>query len=172
MRPVADDVREKDKVAFEVLSGETSDDGRIRLSVSLRHKDYRPDRFWSHCELEVFLPAGADPPPVPCRARLVFTARAARAGDSDAPGAYSCRVSASDQAPLCLPERPGDDGLFIGLTERGDPPDEGEVIFHMGSGVTCYVEMPEDFDGAEPESSQWWQFAFPDGLEVLVMEVL
>jgi hypothetical protein len=36
------------------------------------------------------------------------------------------------------------DRIWAGLVERTDPPASGEVVLHMGSGLTCYVELAGD----------------------------
>jgi hypothetical protein len=59
------------------------------------------------------------------------------------PGNYSCRLHAAAEIPAIPIER-SSDRIWAGLVERTDPPASGEVVLHMGSGLTCYVELAGD----------------------------
>ena len=123
-------------------------DGRIVATLRRRHADFRADRAWSFCDVVVAVPTpaasaasgGAAALRDGDEVELVLVAQAEAARVADLPGNYSCRLHAAAEIPAIPIER-SSDRIWAGLVERTDPPASGDVVLHMGSGLTCYVEL-------------------------------
>ncbi len=161
---------EKDKARCLVRSVDEELDF-WRCCIRVRHEDFDPRRWWSYCDLTVRLPRTAPRPEHGREAELVLECTATAAEETDG-GAYACKVHEASQPPLCPPERPDARQRYLGLVEREEPPHSGPVILHLGSGVTCYVTLPSDFDGSAIEHFTWWEFTFGEGLYAAFLQTL
>jgi hypothetical protein len=134
-------------------------DGGRKATLRLEHKDYRADRWWSWCDLAVAVPREAGALQLGDRVELVLGSVADASRVADAPGHYSCRVHPASEAPVLPPER-SVDSVYGGLVERSEPPDQGDLILHLGSGLTCYVELGGDgpFPPESLRHGEWSEF--------------
>jgi len=151
----------------------TRDGGRIVATLRMRHASFRPDRFWSFCDVVVTF----DDEVVPARdaaalrigdeVDFVLVARAEASRAADAPGHYSCRLHAADEAPMIPIER-STERIFGGLIERSEPPAAGDLVLHLGSGLTCYVEPAGEgpFPAESLEHGSWSEFILEEPLRV------
>jgi hypothetical protein len=148
-------------------------DGRRVATLRRRHADFRPAQAWSFCDVVVELPgAGADALALRegDEVEVVLAARAEAARLSDLPGQYSCRLHAAAELPAIPIER-STDRIYAGLIERSDPPASGDVVLHLGSGLTCYVEVAGE--GPYPpealEHGTFAEFILEEPLRTLVL---
>lgn len=137
----------------------TTSDGRRRAVVRLRHADYRADRWWSWCDLPVVLPAEAPPLALGDEVEIVLASVADASRQADGPGHYSCRLHPASEAPQLPPER-SEDGVHGGLIERSEPPAGGDLVLHLGSGLTCHPRLVGEgpFPAASLEHGEWSEF--------------
>jgi len=152
--------------------------GRRVATLRRRHADFRAERAWSFCDFVVELPppaASAAGGGVPAlregdEVEVVLAARAEAARVADVPGNYSCRLHAASEIPAIPIER-STDRIWAGLVERTDPPASGDVVLHMGSGLTCYVELAGE--GPYPpeaiEHGTFAEFIFEEPLRALLL---
>jgi hypothetical protein len=153
------------KAAVRELS--TGSDGRRCATLRFRHADYRADRWWCWCDLPVALSIDAPPLALADEVEFVLAAVAEASRVADGPGHYSCRLHPAAEGPQLPPER-STDGVYGGLIERTEPPAGGELVLHLGSGVTCYPRL--DGDGPFPLESlahgEWAEFILREPLEL------
>ena len=133
-------MRANDVARAAVRELKSAADGRRLATLRMRHADYRADRWWSWCDLEVVLPADAPPLKLADEVEFVLASVADASRLADAPGHYTCRIHPATEAPQLPPER-AVDGVHGGLIERTEPPRGGDVVLHLGSGVTCLVQL-------------------------------
>ena len=156
------------RAAIRELS--TGADGRRCAMLRFRHADYRADRWWSFCDLAVALPADAPPLALADEVEFVLASRADASRVADAPGHYSCRLHPAVQGPQLPPER-STDGVYGGLVERTEPPAGGDLVLHLGSGVTCYPRL--DGEGPVPtealQHGEWAEFILREPLELALV---
>ncbi len=135
-----------------------ADGGRI-ATLRLRHADYRTDRWWSWCDLQVALPADAPPLELADEVEVVLASVAEASRQADAPGHYACRLHPANEGPQLPPER-AEDRVYGGLVERTEPPSGGEIVLHLGSNLTCYVQLEGEgpFPPASLEHGEWSEF--------------
>ena len=152
MRP--SDVR---RAAVREIS--TRADGRRVATLRLRHADYRTDRWWSFCDVPVLVPAEFGELRLADEVEVVLASVAEASRLADAPGHYSCRLNPAAEAPVLPPER-AVDGVYGGLIERTEPPDGGDLILHLGSGLTCYPQLTGEgpFPPASLRHGEWSEF--------------
>jgi hypothetical protein len=152
--------------------------GALRLAtLRMRHAEFRPDRFWSFCDVPVALPAkstadvlGADSLKVGDDVVVVLAARAEASRLADAPGHYSCRLHAAGGAPEIPIER-STERIWAGLVERTEPPAAGELVLHLGSGLTCYVDAAGEgpYPPESIEHGSWCEFILAEPFTALVL---
>jgi hypothetical protein len=146
-------------------------DGRRVATLRRRHADWKPDRAWSFCDVAVELPAASA---AALRAgdevELVLSAHAEASRVADVPGNYSCRVHAAHEVPAIPIER-ASDRIYAGLIERSEPPASGEIALHLGSGLTCYVELAGDgpFPPESIEHGTFAEFILEEPLQALLL---
>ena len=134
----------------------TPDGGRI-ATLRFEHKDYRADRWWSWCDLKVLVPREAGVLQLGDTVEVVLGSVADASRLADAPGHYSCRLHPASEAPVLPPER-AVDSVFGGLIERSEPPESGDLILHLGSGLTCLPKL-EGEGPFPPESLRHGEWA-------------
>lgn len=144
--------------------------GRRVATLRMRHADYRTDRWWSWCDLAVVVPDDTPELGLADEVEFVLASVADASRCADAPGHYSCRLHPAHEAPQLAPER-AEEGVYGGLIERTEPPAGGDVVLHLGSGVTCYPQLAGE--GPYPPGSlahgEWseWILAEPHALAAL-----
>jgi len=145
----------------------TGADGRRRATLRFRHGDYRADRWWSWCDLVVVLPPEAPPLALADEIEFVLASGAEASRVADGPGHYSCRLHPAVQGPQLPPER-STDGVYGGLVERTEPPAGGDLVLHLGSGVTCYPRLDGEgpFPAASLQHGEWAEFILREPLEL------
>jgi hypothetical protein len=138
--------------------------GRRVATLRRRHAEFRADHPWSFCDVAVELPAaaiatdgGAPPLREGDEVELVLAAKAEASRVADAPGNYSCRVHSAREIPAIPIER-ASDRIWCGLIERSEPPASGDLVLHLGSGLTCYLELAGE-GPFPPESIEHGSFA-------------
>jgi len=145
--------------------------------LRVRHAEFRPDRYWSFCDFPVALPAtstadvlGADALKVGDEVVVVLSARAEASRLADAPGHYSCRLHAASGAPEIPIER-STERIWAGLVERTEPPAAGELVLHLGSGLTCYVDATGEgpYPPESLEHGSWSEFILNEPFQPLVL---
>ena len=147
-------------------------DGRRVATLRRRHADFKRDRPWSFCDVAVELPAA---PAAALRegdeVELVLAAKAEASRVSDAPGNYSCRVHPAAELPAIPIERAAD-RIYAGLIERSEPPAAGELVLHLGSGLTCYLELAGDgpFPPESIEHGTFAEFILEEPLQALLLQ--
>jgi hypothetical protein len=149
----------------------------VVATLRMRHAEFRPDRYWSFCDSPVALPAastadvlGADALKVGDDVVVVLAARAEASRLAEAIGHYSCRLHAAGGAPEIPIER-STERIWAGLVERTEPPAGGELVLHLGSGLTCYVD-PAGEGPYPPESIEhgsWCEFILEEPFQPLVL---
>ncbi|MSR46191.1 MAG: hypothetical protein EXS13_03855 [Planctomycetes bacterium] len=153
------------RAAIRLLA--SSADGRRVATLRFRHADYRTDRWWCWCDLEVVLPQDAPPLALADEIEFVLASVADASRMADGPGHYSCRLHPASEGPQLSPER-AEDGVYGGLIERTEPPAGGELVLHLGSGVTCYPQLTGE--GPFPPESlahgEWSEFIFMEPHEL------
>lgn len=152
-------------------------DGRRVATLRRRHADSRPDRAWSFCDVAVELPdaavasgAGAAPLREGDDVELVLAAKAEASRVADAPGNYSCRVHSAKEVPAIPIERAAD-RIWCGLVERSEPPASGDLVLHLGSGLTCYLELAGEgpFPSESIEHGTFSEFILEEPLQTLLL---
>jgi len=149
----------------------------VVATLRMRHAEFRPDRYWSFCDVVVVLPEkssaevlGSDALKVGEDVVVVLAARGEASRLADSPGHYSCRLHAAGGAPEIPIER-STERVYAGLVERTEPPASGELVLHLGSGLTCYVEPAGE--GPYPpdsiEHGSWSEFIFEEPFQPLVL---
>jgi hypothetical protein len=118
----------------------TTSAGERVAVLELRHADHRADRWWSWCRLPVKAPVEAGPLELGDEVEVVLKSAADASRVADGPGHYSCRLHPASEGPALPPDR-STDAVYGGLIERSEPPASGELILHLGSGVTCYPQL-------------------------------
>ena len=105
------------------------------------------------------LPADAPPLALADEIEFVLASVAEASRQADAPGHYSCRLHPASEGPQLAPER-AEEGIYGGLVERTEPPAGGELVLHLGSGVTCYPRLVGEgpFPDASLEHGEWSEF--------------
>lgn len=158
------------------------DGGRRVATLRRRHADFRADHPWSFCDVAVELPPaaaaqgaaaqGAAAPPLRegDEVELVLTARAEASRVADAPGNYSCRLHSAKEIPAIPIER-ASDRIWCGLIERSEPPAAGDLVLHLGSGLTCHVELAGEgpFPPESIEHGSFAEFILEEPLRALVL---
>ena len=145
--------------------------GRRVATLRRRHADFKPDCAWSFCDVVVELPA---PPAAAPRegdeVELVLTAKGEASRVADVPGNYSCRVHAAKEVPAIPIER-ASDRIYAGLIERSEPPAAGEIVLHLSSGLTCYLELAGDgpFPPESIEHGTFAEFILEEPLQPLLL---
>jgi hypothetical protein len=152
--------------------------GAARVAtLRMRHAEFKPDRFWSFCDVVVALPEtsspdvlGADTLKSGDDVLVVLAARSEASRTADTLGHYSCRLHAAGKAPEIPIER-STERIYAGLIERSEPPAGGEVVLHLGSGLTCYVELAGDgpYPPESLEHGSWCEFILDEPFAVLVL---
>lgn len=150
-------------------------DGVWLVTLRRRHADFRADRYWSYCDLLVEVdPEAPDMPRGPLQrgdvVEVVLASIASAARPAEEPG-YAFKLAPASEAPVLMPPRPGPDGWHAGLVQREEPPDGGGVIFHLGSGLTCYPDGALSPEGIEPPpcDGEWWELRFEGPHRVLFL---
>lgn len=153
-------------------------DGRRVAMLRRRHADFKPDRAQSFCDVVVALPdpgtaaAGAGAPALRegDEVEIVLAARAEAARVADVPGNYSCRLHAAAELPAIPIER-STDRIYAGLIERSEPPAGGDAVLHMGSGLTCYVELAGEgpFPPEAIDHGTFAEFILEEPLQALLL---
>jgi hypothetical protein len=136
-------IPQQDAVTFEVIDCASAAGEGQSLQLSRRHRDFRPDRYWSHVELRVFVRRSLLPDhgvKVGEQFAVVLGGQVTAARPAPEPG-YAAKLSPAQIAPQLLPPRVEDDGFYAGLIQRDEPPDGGEIVLHLGSGLTCYPHL-------------------------------
>jgi hypothetical protein len=160
----------------KIVPGDAPGTPRV-ATLRMRHAEFKPDRFWSFCDVAVALPAastadvlGADALKAGDEVKVVLAARAEASRVADAPGHYTCRLHAAGSAPEIPIER-STERIHAGLIERTEPPAGGELVLHLGSGVTCYVELAGDgpFPPESIEHGSWCEFILEAPFAALVL---
>ncbi len=146
----------------------TTADGRRIAVLRFRHQDYRGDRWWSWHDLPVVVPADVDTLHPADEVEVVLASVADASRSADGPGHYSCRLHPASEAPNLPPDR-STDGVHGGLIERTEPPAGGDLVLHLGSGLTCYPRLTGEgpFPPASIEHGEWSEFIFVEPHEVL-----
>lgn len=141
-----------------------------RLRIRMEHDDHDPARAWSWCELEVALPDHLAVPEPGATGSIVLRSRVVEARESELEGVYSCKLQPASRQPTYGYER-AREGFYSGLIER-DAVEEAELLFHMGSGLTSYVELADEevADPEELETGTWWELRFEEPHGVLAFE--
>lgn len=160
-------MRQGDVARGAIRELSTGPDGRRRATLRLRHADYRTDRWWSWCDLPVLLPADAPVVALADEVEFVLASAAEASRLADAPGHYSCRLHPATEGPQLPPER-STDGVHGGLIERGEPPAGGDLVLHLGSGVTCYPRLVGEgpFPPASLQHGEWAEFILAEPHEL------
>jgi hypothetical protein len=153
-------------------------DGRCVATLRRRHADFKAERAQSFCDVVVALPgpaaaaAGADASALRegDEVEVVLSARAEAARVADLPGNYSCRLHAAKEIPAIPIER-STERIWAGLVERTDPPASGDVVLHLGSGLTCYVELAGEgpFPPEAIEHGTFAEFILEEPLRALLL---
>jgi hypothetical protein len=127
--------------------------------LRLAHRDHREERWWSFCDVPVLVPAGARELEPGDDVEVVLASVADASRVADAPGHYSCRLHPASEAPVLPPER-AQDGVYGGLVERTEPPCGGDLVLHLGSGLTCYVQLAGEgpFPPESLRHGEWSEF--------------
>ena len=166
-------MRASDAARGAIRQLSTDGAGRRLAIVRLRHADYRADRWWSWCDLPIVLPADAPPLALADEVLLVLAGVAEASRQADAPGHYSCRLHPASEGPQLPPERV-EDRVYCGLIERGEPPRGGALILHLGSSITCYLELEGEgpFPPASLDHGEWSEFILAEPLGVASLQRL
>ena len=145
--------------------------GVARLRI--QHEDYADERDWSWCDLTVRLPGGVAVPGVGETAELVLASIVESACPSELEGIYSCKLQPASFQPTFGFER-AKGSTYSGLIERDDLEAGGDVVLHMGSGLTCYARFDEasDLDLSEIRHGEWWDLSLREPHEALWFEVV
>jgi len=151
--------RASDVTTATVHALSKSKGGERIATLRFRHREYRPDRWWSWHELAVIVPEDALELAAGDEVEVVLASVADASRVADAPGHYSCRLHPANEAPVLPPER-AVDGVHGGLIERSEPPAGGDLVLHLGSGLTSYPKL--DGEGPFPAESlqhgEWTEF--------------
>ncbi len=147
--------------------------GERIATLRLRHAEYRVDRWWSFCDLDVVVPAVRDVRNVNVELRVsdevevVLASIADASRVADGPGHYSCRLHPASEAPVLPPER-ATDSVHGGLIERTEPPASGDLVLHLGSGLTCYPQLAGEgpFPPESLRHGEWSEFILLEPHEV------
>jgi hypothetical protein len=143
--------------------------GRV-ATLRLRHADYRADRWWSFCDLDVVVPQSCGELRAGDEVEVVLQSVADASRVADGPGHYSCRLHPAGEAPVLPPER-AVDGVHGGLVERTEPPEGGEIVLHLGSGLTCLPRLdgPGPFPPEAVRHGEWSEFILVEPHEVALL---
>ena len=170
--------RSGDSVRARVEAISAAGPGATRVAtLRMRHAEFRPDRFWSFCDVPVALPAassadvlGADALKAGDEVVVVLAARAEASRLAEAIGHYSCRLHAASGAPEIPIER-STERIWAGLVERTDPPAGGELVLHLGSGLTCYVDAAGEgpYPPESIEHGSWSEFILEEPFVPVVL---
>jgi hypothetical protein len=144
--------------------------GRRVATLRRRHADFRADRPQSFCDVAVALDAGAPALREGDDVELVLSAHAEASRVADAPGNYSCRLHAAGEVPAIPIER-ASDRIWCGLIERSTPPASGDLVLHLGSGLTCYLELSGEgpFPPESIEHGSFAEFILEEPLQALLL---
>src|SRR5262249_50773063 len=148
-----------------------ADDGRRVATLRRRHAEFKADRAWSFCDVVVELPAAsAAALREGDEVELVLAAKSEASRVADVPGNYSCRVHSAKEVPAIPIER-ASDRIYAGLIERSEPPAAGEIVLHLGSGLTCYLELAGDgpFPPESIDHGTFAEFILEEPLQALLL---
>jgi len=152
-------IRRSDVTIARVKALEETAPGRRVATLRLAHRDHRADRWWSFCDLAVVVPDGVGELRPGDAVEIVLGSGADASRVADGPGHYSCRLHPASEPPVLPPER-AQDGVFGGLIERTEPPDGGDLVLHLGSGLTCYPQLAGEgpFPPESLRHGEWSEF--------------
>jgi hypothetical protein len=164
-------VRPNDVAIGKVRALRTVDGGVRVATLRFCHRDYRADRWWSWCDVDVKVPSDAGPVALADEVRVVLASGADASRVADGPGHYSCRLHPASEAPVLPPER-ATDGVYGGLIERTEPPLGGDLLVHLGSGLTCHPQLRGEgpFPAESLTHGEWSEFILLEPHEVALFE--